>query len=452
MKEFFYLFYGILVLGYLLQYKTKIKKDLLLYFCLYYIFTLIIFSIFIGFYLFQSEGKKFLDTNVGSFQVNSFGSLVAASLPIFLLSFKIKKLFKFRNYVLGIILFSIFNVYFGHSRASLLGLGLSLSLFWYFLMRKRLSTSTKYFIMISPLFVLLLGICLLVFFPGDWVHAYLNTESLVIRISLWKIFIFNTIEHGLFFGLGPSTEWVHSVFQSSYLNRDDIQIYENLIRFTNNFTHAHNLYIQIFANFGIVGLGLFLWIGGYYLTYLIRSRKFLYSRISLVGIVAIFIQEFFDYTYPDLSTFLPMILFLFLSYREKPSQRITKVPIQNIVSLFIIVFVSLYSWNAKISERLKFETSPFFLLDHFGNPYVNSGKPHGLIGFDRWNPYYIDSIYPVDLEFSYFRGRLLEENGRDGTMYYKQCSSASSYKIGCVWGMKESEKTDLLNKYQFFLK
>ena len=101
---------------------------------------------------------------------------------------------------------------------------------------------------------------------------------------------------------------------------------------------------------------------------------------------------------------------------------------------------------------MKFETSQFFILDHFGNPYVNEGQPNGLIGFDNWNQYYIETIYPIDLEFSYFRGRLLEENGRDGSFYFKKCYDASPWKIGCVWGLKNEEESNVLNRYGFFKK
>jgi len=128
------------------------------------------------------------------------------------------------------------------------------------------------------------------------------------RFVMWHTAI-DIIKEQRLLGTGVGTfEKIHPKYQSKYLRTEKYGIFQGLSRF------AHNDYLEMAANTGVLGLGTFLWlIVTLYWTALKRLKQINKSRyspnlliITLSSLTAVLIHSFFHYSF-----YLPTTSMLF---------------------------------------------------------------------------------------------------------------------------------------------
>ncbi|EMJ95965.1 O-antigen ligase family protein [Leptospira alstonii] len=209
-------------------------------------------------------------------------------------------------------LIALYLAFFNHSRASLLAFTLAvLCIFLFRQIKKRI-----FFRVLLPVsfLVLLFSIGSVFLLPKDTAPRYFNPETLLIRFSLWNFHFQSVLQNSPIFGIGLDADSLLAHLPGTHSGRIG---YDDFYRFLHSFRsypQAHNLYVEAFTSFGILGSLLFLWIAVYLslLTYRMlvsKSREISNLGIFVSGVlVFVAVHEFFDYNLGEQHFFIPATL------------------------------------------------------------------------------------------------------------------------------------------------
>lgn len=218
--------------------------------------------------------------------------------------------------------------------------------------------------------------------PGSFTEKFLSIADLKDpatrhRFVMWHTGIDIIKEHPLLgTGMGTFKE-IYPKYQSKYLRTKKYGRFEGLSRF------AHNDYLEITANTGILGLGTFLWlIVTLYWTGLKRLKQISESKYSpnlliiiLSSLTAVLIHSFFHYSFYLPTTSMLFWLWLGLLNTDGTKLQKTKENIHpSIIKQGAIVVITIL--------LLVWVTKPFIASLYFDRAtyYSMSGNYHKAIG------------------------------------------------------------------------
>jgi len=199
-----------------------------------------------GFNLFLIAGEIY---RTGGFigNYNATGGYFAISIPLLISSFDVSKLKILRIMISAIIGLLFIALIITGSRSALLACAVSVFIILYILNKKLLFRITV-FSVLSILFSLLIEPI------RDFLILALRVESgLTQRDHLWKISI-GMIKENFLFGIGPGA-YAYKMFDylPVMLNSYEGQVLSGLYQMTAGRNNAHNFYLIMFADLGILG-------------------------------------------------------------------------------------------------------------------------------------------------------------------------------------------------------
>ncbi|MBM9502161.1 O-antigen ligase family protein [Leptospira sp. 201903071] len=204
---------------------------------------------------------------------------------------------------------SIYLTFLNHSRASMLAFLFAGICFILLRLGKRKSF-TK--VVLPTVFgFLLIGLGIYFFVAKESLTHYLSPETLWIRFSLWTFHFQSVFQNAPFFGLGPDADSLLAHLpgvQSTTVGYSDFYLFLHSFR---SYPQAHNLYVEAYTSFGIIGSIVFLWTS-FHLAYL--SWKMLSSKSRAIENLGTFIScilvfvafhEFFDFNLGEQHFLIP---------------------------------------------------------------------------------------------------------------------------------------------------
>lgn len=344
-----YLLAGAMIVEITSHANSQEKKQLLSYLIYFFSISLAIITTFILLNQKLNVFQPTFLTNIGSFQVNSIGSMIALNLPI-VIYFYLRGL-KPKILYIVIIFASLVILYFTHSRASILASGICLSFILIHFFRKRFVQNKYNFILILILFSIF---GFFIFWNTQKSYIFTDFNTVKIRFSIWKYFFYITSQNAPIFGFGPDNESLLAFFPARSVPSYNLKDITQYIEWTKSTPHAHNIIVQIFNNYGIFGISVYFSLVVYLAVWLFNSfrRKpvSLYLIIPLVCLFSIFIQELFDYTMPDPMIFSSVMLFLgFIASSESNSLLTIQSKLQlksiRIAGVVLSCFLLILSYN-----------------------------------------------------------------------------------------------------------
>ncbi|PJZ55167.1 O-antigen ligase family protein [Leptospira adleri] len=211
---------------------------------------------------------------------------------------------------------AIYLTFLNHSRASMLAFFAAGACLLVFRLGKK--TSIWKMIALAVLGFVFIGSGIFFLSGKESITQYLNPETLWIRFSLWSFHFQSVVRNSPVFGLGPEADSLLAHLpniQPGTIGYEDFYLFLHSFR---SYPQAHNLYVETFTSFGIVGSVLFLSIASY-LVYLslmmIRSKGVENSNLGIfLSSVLIFIafHEFFDFNIGEQHFLVPIALSLSL--------------------------------------------------------------------------------------------------------------------------------------------
>jgi len=477
--------------------------------------TLLIISSLLGIYgIFQYNGIdfSFWKANVGRNQVfglfgnvNYFAEYMIVPLPL-----AISLFFATRNRTHKILLFAGIlsmggSLILTFTRGSYLAIGIS-STFMFFLY---LASRGKGFIKEhKKLFIIILAFIILVTFlfaipnplnkPGTVISKikgrisisqFTKGTSLKRRIAIWKFTGMIIKDHPIL-GSGLDTFKYNSLnYQSKFFDQgENRRLYPYGIA-----DKVHNEYLQLGAELGVLGLGIFLWLIITYFNYGIKLLKRLKNKykqgiiIGLMGgVVAVLIDGIFGFPLHLPATLVLFWLFIGLIVSIKHSEQKTKIeeikktkpkaksdrietniyrfkPLLYLViillSLFLCVMVTrpfisqIYEfYGVKHAEKVEYDTAAKYFQEalkwnpYFGMSYYNLGQiisqkgiyTPAIESFEKAEKYMDHPDLPAKLAYLYFKKGQLDK----GIVKLKQAISYQKNEKSMV-----PLYTDLGNNY-----
>ncbi len=183
---------------------------------------------------------------IGNF--NATGGYFAVAIPLLITAFYVSQKKNIRIVISAIIGLLFIALIITGSRSALLAIAVSVFLILYILNRKLLLRIT--------VSLFLIFVALLLIEPiADFLTLALRIESgLTHRDHLWKIAV-SMIEENFFFGIGPGA-YAYKMFDylPVMLNSYEGQVLYSLYQMTAGQTNAHNFYLIMFIDLGILGL------------------------------------------------------------------------------------------------------------------------------------------------------------------------------------------------------
>lgn len=231
-------------------------------------------------------------------QPNWLAAYLVALLPIiFNFQFLISNKLKIFNYLISILLFA--TLLFTKSRSGLLGLAVALVIYWAFTLFKNFKQHKKSFLFFNLAFAFLALVIGTQFTPSIFKLKEINnkkevvtgpaletggTESGTIRKIVWKGAI-DIWQHYPIFGTGLET-FAFSYYQFRPIEHNMVSEWDFI------YNKAHNEYLNMLANSGILGLGTYLFL---LTTSIIQFYK-LKRYDFLAGYVSLLVTNFFGFS------------------------------------------------------------------------------------------------------------------------------------------------------------
>lgn len=261
------------------------------------------------------------------------------------------------------------------SRNSILSFLIFVILLFFFLQ----SPKNKYYAIFVFLSLLLVG----VYFLIRSEKSIFSLGSSTVRVSIWSFYILSTIKAHPFFGFGMFPEnKIPFSFSEIPDSNSAFYIHDYIVNFA-SFPLAHNLYVQVFGSFGIIGSFLiFLWVG----ILCIKNHKqilpTLKTNIALTCLLLVWaIHELYDFNSLEISN-LFLLVGMFGLFRLPTHKNPGQVIILGKESIFLLLF----SLLTIICFRFSF-------VDHTTLKYNKYVIPHN---FEFYIPKVGSVKYPED--------------------------------------------------------
>ncbi|WP_108976767.1 O-antigen ligase family protein [Leptospira ryugenii] len=435
----------------------------------FYLICLILYSMFIVLYFFYNDFQPNFSLRIGGFHVSNIGSMILVNLPTTIGLYLLQPSEKKQKLIyLFIVFLSLVVLYFTHSRASILGVIIGCTTLFFVYVKLSPDRKGK----LLPIFTFFF-LFALVFLGKKIIDSdVFNTNSLSARKSIWEAYIERVIHHSLLFGFGSNNEFFHSFLPIQELSPQVIGDLKFYFQNFQAFPHAHNLYLQIFFNYGSVGFAIMIMMIIYTATKawkMFRNKSISPSEgIALAILSSLFFQEIFDYTMIDAMTFYQAILAIgILSHpfqaKEGNNQKPLSFPPKYLVAIQIVlmVFIILLGFNLCLSEKIKLLFRNQFTIDNFSNLKFKDGVADNQILISRFMT--IDPLFlplPIDEKKEQFAGQVYLEifhKSKDrlflekASGHFQSCIRIFPYSAVCLKRLSEIEslKGDAKNAKDF---
>ncbi|MBM9578810.1 O-antigen ligase family protein [Leptospira sp. 201903070] len=207
---------------------------------------------------------------------------------------------------------SIYITFLNHSRASILAFFLAGISF--LLLRLGKKTSFPKVIFPAALVLFLVGFGIYFLTARESIAHYLNPETLWIRFSLWAFHFQSVFQSAPVLGLGPDADSLLAHLpgvQATNLGYSDFYLFLHSFR---SYPQAHNLYVETYTSFGILGSLVFLAISVEFSFYSWRMLKSGSRAVTNLGLflssILVFVafHEFFDFNLGEQHFLIPVAL------------------------------------------------------------------------------------------------------------------------------------------------
>jgi len=462
LPHFFYFTLGLIIFLYSLNIRDReIKIKILQYSVFFSVITCSILIIYILSYKDLNLFNKSFLSSIGGFQVNSIGSMLSVSVPI-LLGYVLFLEKTYKKYILAFfIIIALYILFQTHSRASIIAIVFS-SLFiliYFGAHRKKIHFKT----VITTLIFLTAALIFFSLFLHDYIIVQLQTDSLQTRIIIWESFIKRTANESLIFGFGPGNSFINYTLPLTYLKAESVNVLRAYVNSTRDYSHAHNLFVQIFFDFGLMGITTILFFGAVTIRLMIKSvsRKEQMDPLQIITVavlISLLIQELFDYTIPDPVTFFPAVIFTGFLFSFLISDIQTNIiknefhtPIKKAIDLFrVLVLVILFpvclilSYNYYIFNMQQTLMQNNASIDNFNN--IKFSDRAALDPYLRKRFLFLDRLYlPIYLDekrAAYSGGYLLKlkklklfKNTKLINSRFRECIKINKYSAYCHRGL-----------------
>ncbi len=346
----------------------------------------IAFSGFIVYYIILGSGNL-LESNIASFHVNGIGGMIALFFPLLFYGLRHKnttfKVFLYLSFIAV-----VFVLIKSESRAAMIGVAVSLFLIAGYYIFSGCRSHRRHVILVVLGAIPILILTIIFFQNFIKTDEFLSSRTLMIRFSVWELFLSRVVHFAPYFGFGPDNVAMNAVLPANLLRKETINDYLFFIHNSGINLHGHNILIQYLFSYGSIGLALFLVfmmrsVLHFKKMYFASSEKF-GMLIFIFALISIFCQEMLDFTFVDTFTFFPCLFFLgaINGYRDQPAdileiKSFSSIYFRLFVHVFIVIFymVSFYESynvcvllnqhkvagnyiNADIFENLLFKTVP----------------------------------------------------------------------------------------------
>ncbi|MCW7509233.1 O-antigen ligase family protein [Leptospira levettii] len=197
-----------------------------------------------------------------------------------------------------------------------------------------------------------------------------NLGSTAVRLSIWGFYIINTLQENPFFGFGLYPENKIPFDSAFNLKSESLHYIKDYIINFDSFPLAHNLYVQFFGSFGILGLFLVL---GLFFYCLIQKRINLanvFKNNQLVSIVLFvwMLHELYDFNSLEISNLFVLVGISAILILKKQDVLVEK---QNQISGKRFSFIVIAIFLIIVSFR-------FSYVDHFTLKFARKVIPHNF--------------------------------------------------------------------------
>lgn len=311
----------------------------------------------------ENYGKPDFSLRILELPISSLGALsligILLSLGVILQS-KSKNLIFYLS-IGNFILYSSL-LYISHSRTSMISVILGVVIAFMLLARKHHRIIKLESIYMKLILFLLVVVGFFIFY-----NKSVSINTLEVRFAIWDYHTKHAIQNSLFWGNGFSPEW--KIFYSipiGLMSTTEEYIRSYISSF-HSYPHAHNLYVQIFSSFGLVGcFVLIAYLISLYYKILInkdidlKSFKFTFIFLSL----AFLFHEITDYHALEYPVLFPLLLLISFSIKKTKSQgvfnnRIAASLIYGAISIFICIIIL----HTKMIEIYKKDLSVYYSFD-----------------------------------------------------------------------------------------
>ncbi|PJZ70103.1 hypothetical protein CH373_09970 [Leptospira perolatii] len=416
------------------------------------------------------EDKFAFPTSIGSFQVNTIALISAMHFPFLVLLFldsrKInRKLFYF---ILGIS--SLFVLYITHSRASLLSIFIAGAIFvtpWKnnpVLLLLLGKNAEKRILLWAPfalyIGLTILGVVFLLLIVGG--EQFTSTQTLIARFHIWKFLVERVFSFSFWTGFGPGNDFASVTLPLENLSKETIQQIAGYMSYAKSPPNAHSTPIQVFYNFGMLGLvslSLF-WARSFYrfIKYPSNARTLVGSLGIITSLVIFLIKDTIDYTIDYACIFYTALLFLgLLEKSDVPLSEDQKLEIapknrgKQVTAMLLfsasLVFSLIFSLNGRSNDKAEQIYKIDIQSDNYGNLiFKNAGYLDDRKFLDFQNQSSKFRFLPRTAEFSFFSGELkrmrsksnknqLEES--QARQDLEECVKRDRTHVACRFGLAE---------------
>lgn len=288
--------------------------------------------------------------------------------------------------------------------------------------------------------------------------SILSLGSTSVRFSIWKYYILATIQSNPLFGFGMYPEnKIPFVITSGFDSGSLYYIKDYIYNFA-SFPLAHNLYIQFFGSFGIVGSITFLSI--LCINFLRKGtslKKALKNNLMLTLIFFVWlIHEFYDFNSLEISNLFLLVSLLVLYKIPEKNQEISRSNNYNLLPKMTIGFV--LSFLTIVSVR-------FAYIDHYTLKYAKLVTPNNFEYYiskkEEINQTQVNT--PMSLAENFFFGNKLffyhyaiEQNFESKLKLLRYCFDLQSYPAICYSKLNQFQTgnryfPELKPYFEFFL-
>ncbi|XDD51706.1 O-antigen ligase family protein [Leptospira sp. WS92.C1] len=271
-------------------------------------------------------------------------------------------------------IFSFYLTFLNQSRASLLALVAAILIFFIL----RLGKKNYVFKIIFPVSCILILIGGLFFVSDEFVTRYANSETLLIRFSLWAFHFQSVLENSPIIGLGLEADSLLAHLPGINPERIGYNDFSSFLHSFRSYPQAHNLYVETFTSLGFLGVFLFIgtaWnlICSAYQMLVSKQKETLDLGIFVLGIIVfIAVHELFDFNLGEQHFLIPATFCIAL-IRTKRETKLGFLKLDHISFriAYTISFVSVFflsfqlSWEQRLRNLILASSQNEIELDNF---------------------------------------------------------------------------------------
>lgn len=388
------------------------------------------------------KGKSGFKTHIAGINPNSIGGFLAlVGLPVlYFLKTKVKK-----SYFLAFCFLTIVLLFFSFSRTSMLVFAFGLAYIYFSEVRLKLSLYQ-----VSSLFIFLI-ISLAFLFYAIFSLDKFNFMSFFHRVEIWNLFIKETTYFAFLFGFGLDAPFMH-IFLPVFEDGSPLTYIDFIHKFGPNL-HAHNLFLQIYFNFGVTGLATVI------LVLLFLFYKNFKNKFFIIVFFPFLFFSLFEFTSADIYTGILLILTAAISIRNGTRKSYWSPLMSSILEktnefhlIAVILFFSLFSLSIATTQKNAFVFKDRLSVDNFGFYYKKNIPEVSNKKLENWTSDYLNFRFlHIFNERKYQLDSVIQKINNDDPLIrietLNQCLSVSKLAYPCFFDLVALNNVG--TKYEF---